>query len=150
MAAERSIGRSKGDMATTAHAICNKKGHARKSSTTAGNMNDFDAGSTLLTYRQLPPVKAAIAGRGYDTRWIRDVVLSHGMELCISSRRTVKIRANYFPPLSAARHRVENFFAKLKDSTRIATRCDRCPRHFLASLLIISFLFLSDLYEDRC
>jgi transposase len=146
MAAERSIGRSKGDMTTKVHAICDEKGLVRKINITARNINDFDSARTLLICGQLPLAMAIIADRSYDAQWIIDLIHSHGMEPCIPSRCPMKIQANYSKSLYATRHRVENFFAKLKDWRRIATRCDRCPRNFLAFVLIassfISFLSL--------
>jgi transposase len=145
-AAKRSIDRSKDGMATKVHAICDEKGRTRKISITAGNIIDFNGAHTLLTCADLPPATAVIADCGCDAQWIKDLIHSHGMESCIPSQCIVKVPANSSKSLYATRHMVENFFAKLKDWRRIATRYDHCPRNFLASVLLassfISFLFL--------
>jgi len=40
------------------------------------------------------------------------------------------------PGLYMQRHRIENFFGRLKDWRRIATRHDRCPEVFLSACLL--------------
>jgi transposase len=144
-AEDRLINRSRGGMTTKIHVICDDKGRARKISITAGNVSDYEGGALLLNGK-LPTAKVVIADRGYDSKKIRKLIRKCKMKPCIPSRCTAKIPARYSKPLYGTRHRVENFFARLKDWRRIATRYDRCQHNFLAAVLFasscISFIYL--------
>ena len=84
----------------------------------------------------LPPAKALIADRGYDSTWFREALATKGIEPCIPSSRSRKIPYPYDKALYRQRHKVENLFAKLKDWRRIATRYDRCAHTFFSAICI--------------
>jgi transposase len=44
----------------------------------------------------------------------------------------------YDPALYAARHLIENFFAKIKQFRAIATRYEKTARNFLAALQLVA------------
>ena len=84
----------------------------------------------------LPPAKALIADRGYDSTWFRKALATKGIEPCIPSSRSRKVPYPYDKALYRQRHKVENLFAKLKDWRRIATRYDRCAHTFFSAICI--------------
>jgi transposase len=61
-------------------------------------------------------------------RETNSAALAQGMQL--------KPRAPYDKALYRRRHKIENFFAKLKDWRRIATRYDRCAQIFFSAICI--------------
>jgi transposase len=84
----------------------------------------------------LPPAKALLADRGYDSNWFREALAKRGCEPCIPSTKSRKITLPYNKALYKQRHKIENMFAKLKDWRRIATRYDRCAHTFFSSICI--------------
>jgi len=87
-------------------------------------MSDYKGAS--LIFGALPPAKALIADRGYDSASFRQALAAEGIEPCIPSSRSRKIPYAYDKALHRQRHKGENLLAKLKDWRRIATRYDRC------------------------
>ena len=84
----------------------------------------------------LPPAKALIADRGYDSAPFRQALAAKGIMPCIPSSRTRKVPGTYDAALYRQRHKIENMFAKLKDWRRIATRYDRCAHTFFSAICI--------------
>lgn len=99
-----------------------------------GQMSDHKGASLVLD--ALPPAKALIADRGYDSAAFRQALAAKGIVPCIPSSRSRKIPYPYDKALYRQRHRIENLFAKLKDWRRIATRYDRCAHTFFSAICI--------------
>jgi transposase len=99
-----------------------------------GQMSDHKGASLVLD--ALPPAKALIADRGYDSKSFRQALVGRGIEPCIPSSRSRKVPYPYDKRLYRQRHKVENLFAKLKDWRRIATRYDRCAHTFFSAICI--------------
>jgi transposase len=99
-----------------------------------GQMSDHKGASLVLD--ALPPAKALIADRGYDSAPFRQALVAKGIEPCIPSSKSRKIPYPYDKALYRQRHKVENLFAKLKDWRRIATRYDRCAHTFFSAICI--------------
>lgn len=99
-----------------------------------GQMSDHKG--ARLVFNALPPAKALIADRRYDSTWFREALQDRGIEPCIPSSRSRKLPYPYDKALYRQRHKVENLFAKLKDWRRIATRYDRCAHTFFSAICI--------------
>ncbi len=99
-----------------------------------GQMSDHKGARLMLG--ALPPAKALIADRGYDSTPFRQALLAKGVEPCIPSSRSRKIPFPYDNALYRQRHRIENLFARLKDWRRVATRYDRCAHTFFSAICI--------------
>ncbi len=95
-----------------------------------GQMSDHTGASLMLD--ALPPAKALIAERGYDSAPFRQALVAKGIEPCIPSSKSRKIPYPYDKMLYRQRHKVENLFAKLKGWRRIATGFDQCLTNDLA------------------
>jgi transposase len=99
-----------------------------------GQMSDHKGARLILD--ALPPAKALLADRGYDSNWFRAALDKRGCEPCIPSTKSRKIPLPYDKTLYKQRHRIENMFAKLKDWRRIATRYDRCAHTYFSAICI--------------
>jgi transposase len=97
-------------------------------------MSDHKGARLILD--SLPPAKALLADRGYDSNWFRDALAKRGCKPCIPSAKSRKILLPYDKALYKQRHKIENMFARLKDWRRIATRYDRCAHTFFSSICI--------------
>ncbi len=73
---------------------------------------------------------------GYDADWFRAALKAKGITPCIPGKKNRKIPIEYDKNIYRQRHKIENMFAKLKDSRRIATRYDRCAHIFFSAICI--------------
>ena len=99
-----------------------------------GQLSDHKGARLVL--EALPPAKALIVDRGYDSTPFREALQAKGIEPCIPSSRSRKVPHPYDKALYRKRHKVENLFAKLKDWRRIATRYHRCAHTFFSAICI--------------
>lgn len=78
-----------------------------------------------------------IADKGYDAdKRVRAVLARAGKTAVIPPRRNRKNPAFYDKELYKKRHRIENFFSRLKDFRAIATRYEKTARNFLAGVYL--------------
>jgi transposase len=86
-----------------------------------------------------------IADKAYDAdKRVIEPLTSAGKKLVIPSKANRKKRRKLDRHLYAARHLIENFFAKLKQYRAIATRYDKTARNFLAAVhLAASVIWLA-------
>jgi len=97
-------------------------------------MSDHKGARLML--KALPPARAMIADRGYDSDWFRAALAARGTKPCIPPTKSRKTPLDYDKALYRQRHKIENLFAKLKDWRRIATRYDRCAHAFFSAICI--------------
>ena len=97
-------------------------------------MSDHKGAGLLIDV--LPPARALIADRGYDSNGFRAALEDLGITPCIPSRKNRKQPHPHDPALYRQRHPIENLFAKLKDWRRIATRYDRCADIFMGAITL--------------
>jgi transposase len=79
----------------------------------------------------LPPAKAVVADKGYDSGKIREQIKNKGANAVIP-RRSNSVVSNADMDWSLYRHRhlVENAFARLKHFRGLATRYDKLKRNY--------------------
>jgi transposase len=101
---------------------------------TAGQASDlagFDGLSAKIKSKTL------IGDKGYDAdARVRDVLKSSGKTAVIpprSNRKNLDMY-EYDKELYKKRHKIENFFSRLKDFRGIATRFEKTSRNFLAGI----------------
>lgn len=116
------------------HTVCDEKGRPVVMLLTEGQMSDHKGARILC--EALPPIKALIADKGYDSTWLRKALEAKGIIPCIPSSRSRTRPYPYDRTLYRQRHKVENLFARLKDWRRIATRYDRCAHTFFSAICI--------------
>ena len=96
----------------------------------------------------LPPAKAFIADRGYDSRALVELVNDRGGHAHIPTQSNVRLQRSVDPDLYRQRNLIERFFNKLKHFRRIATRFDKLARNFLAAVALASTRIWIRTYES--
>jgi transposase len=89
-----------------------------------------------------------VADRGYDAKFIVELVTAAGGRAHIPTMRTRKIQRSVPSELYRERNLIERFFNKLKHFRRIATRFDKLARNFLAAVLLASTRLWLRAYES--
>ena len=116
------------------HAVCDEAGRPLVMLLTQGQMSDHKGARLMLD--ALPPAKALLGDRGYDSNWFRAALTQKGIAPCIPSSKSRKIAIPHDKTLYRKRHKIENMFGRLKDWRRIATRYDRCAHAFFSAICI--------------
>ena len=136
----QALGVSRGGLTTKIHALVDGQGRALKLLLSAGNVVDIKMASALVADLRLKQCGTLVADKGYDSDALRCQLLAHDILPCLGvSRKRVHFRwfhRGYY----RHRHRVENFFAKLKRHRRVATRYDKLASTFLAFVTLSAIL----------
>ena len=101
---------------------------------TGGNRNDITQVDPLLDGMRTNYV---LADKGYDGQNALVAIAKTGATPVVSQRKTTIMRRPFDLDLYKERHRIENFFSKLKHYRGIATRYCKRARNF-ASLLYLA------------
>ena len=123
-------------MSTKINAVVDQDGLPVKLLLTPGQASDKTTAPALLA--GLPPAKALVADRGYDSRAILQLVADAGGEAHIPTQKRVRLQRTVAPQLYRQRSLIERFFCRLKQFRRIATRFDKLARNFLAAVALAS------------
>ena len=109
---------------------------------TPGQASDLQGFDGLA---QTIQAEVLIADKGYDAdKRVRTVLAAAGKTAVIPPRRNRKNPACYDKELYKKRHRIENFFSRLKDFRAIATRYDKTARNFLAGVYLAAVIIWLD------
>jgi Transposase DDE domain len=76
----RRIGRTKGGLNSKLHAVCDGEGKPLVLLLSEGQMSDHNGARLILD--ALPPAKARLADRRYDSNWFRDALTKRGRKPC--------------------------------------------------------------------
>jgi len=106
---------------------------------TGGDVHDSQVVDQLLQTNQ-PPLAVA-ADKAYDSEKVRQHIRDEGALPVIPSRSNAIIKAYCPKRIYRRRHKIENFFCRLKDYRRIATRYDKLARTFLAATSLVAALY---------
>jgi transposase len=101
-----------------------------------------DHKGAVLILPSLPPAKALLGDKGYDSNQLRQALIDRGIEACIPSKRNRKQPIAYDNALYRQRHRIKNMFGRLKDWRRIAARYDRCAQAFFSAVCLACSVLL--------
>ena len=101
---------------------------------------NFYEGHDVETLLRGIPAEELIADKGFDSAQIRAQLASAGIQPVIPQRRRAKVPLWYDPDRYAERHLVENYFAKIKQFRRIATRYDKTASSF-AGMINLTALY---------
>ena len=81
------------------------------------------------------------ADKAYDSEKVRQLIRDEGALPVIPSRSNALKKAFCPKRIYRRRHKIENFFCRLKDYRRIATRYDKLARNFLAATSLVAALY---------
>jgi transposase len=105
---------------------------------TGGNASDPKLGIPLLTDL---PARHILADKAYDTYAILDFIEATGAQPIIPQRSCMPRKRAFDPVKYKLRNRIERTIGKLKQLRRIATRYDRIPQNYMASLCLAAISF---------
>ena len=126
--------------------VVDERGLPLRLAITPGQASDKATAPELID--ALPTPSVVIADRGYDWRYLVDLVRQRGGEAHIPTQRDRKVQRSVDPYLYRQRNLVERFFCKLKHFRRIATRYDKLARNFLAAIALASARLWIRTYES--
>ena len=137
---KQAIGISRGGRTTKIHAVVDGKGRPLNFSVTGGQVHDSQVVEEVLNTPRSPLV--VTADKAYDSQTARQQIKDEGALPIIPNRRNA-IKQAYCPRrFYRQRHKIENFFCRIKDWRRIATRYDKLARNFLAAATLIGALWI--------
>jgi transposase len=103
----------------------------------------------VLYYTTLKPPLAITADKAYDSEKVRQQIKDGGALPIIPSRCNASRRIYCPKRLYRRHHAIENYFCRIKDWRRIATRYDKLTRNFHAAAAIVGSLLDQVVSPDR-
>ena len=82
----RLVGRTKGYMNTSLHAVTDADGRPIRFFMTAGQVSGYTGTAALLG--SLPKAERLLVDRGYDAEWFKDAMKDKGIKPCIPGRKS--------------------------------------------------------------
>lgn len=135
---DQALGRSRGGLTSKWHIAVDTLGRPVRFILTGGNACDSKLAIPLLTGLDAGHV---LADKAYDTYAILEFVEASGAQPIIPQRTCMPRERAFDPVKYKLRNRVERTIGKLKQLRRIATRYDRIPQNYLASLCLAAISF---------
>jgi transposase len=127
--APQAMGRTKGGLNTKIHAVVNAHSQAIVIAVSSGNEADISLAEELTEC--LPKDSTLIGDKAYDSSTLRETATAKGVKTCIPARTNRTTTVPFSAKLYRRRHRVENFFQRIKRYRRVATRYDKLAETFL-------------------
>lgn len=124
----QAIGRTKGGINTKLAAIVDSAGRAIALGLAAGQRHDLQAVEPLLPCLRR---HRAVADKGFDADSFRAQLCRQQTRTCIPPKRNRQRPAAFHRGYYRRRHRVENFFCRIKRHRRISTRYEKLAATFL-------------------
>jgi transposase len=106
---------------------------------TGGQVHDSQVVEAVLATPR-PPLTVT-GDKAYDSREVRQKIRDEGALPIIPSRSNATKKAYCPKRLYRRRHKIENYFCRIKDWRRIATRFDKLARNFLAAAALVGALY---------
>ena len=124
----QALGRTKGGLNTKIHAVVDPRGEPVNILLSAGHDADISHAPAVLE-----EVSAAmvVADKGYDSDACREWLRARGIQPCIPPRSNRNHPETYSKAAYRKRHVVENFFERIKNYRRVATRYDKLAVTYL-------------------
>ena len=88
----------------------------------------------------LPEGSTLIGDKAYDSSTLRQTAATKGIKTCIPARTNRTTTVPFSATVYRRRHRVENFFERIKRYRRVATRYDKLAETFLG-FVCLAILF---------
>lgn len=126
-------------MTTKIHASVDALGLPVRLIPTAGQRGDCPQAAALI--EGLEGVGHVIADAAYDSGPLREMIEDKlGADAHIQANPSRAIKPPLDPDLYAERHKVENFFQRIKRFRRIALRCEKTLTSFMGFVFLVSAL----------
>ena len=138
--AAQAMGRTKGGLNTKIHALVNVRSQVLVIALSAGNDVDISLAEELAEC--LPENSTLIGDKAYDSSTLRQTTGAKGVKTCIPARINRTTAVPFSATVYRRRHRVENFFERIKRYRRVATRYDKLAETFLGFVCLAILLTL--------
>jgi transposase len=129
----QAIGRTKGGLNTKLCAVVEGKGRLMAAVLAPGQTYEVEAAAPLLN--NLKNV-LLVGDKGFDSDGLRQKLLGQECLASIPPRSGRRSPAWYHQSLYRQRHKVENFFQRVKIHKRVSTRYDKLALTFLNFILV--------------
>ena len=130
------MGRSRGGLTTKIHALVDANGLPIALKLTEGQAHDGRAAADML--HSLGQDDILLADAAYDSDTLRQSLAARGAWANVKPMPNRRRKPAFSPFLYRYRNLVERFFNKLKHYRAVATRYDKTPENFLASVKLAS------------
>jgi transposase len=134
----QAMGRTKGGLNTKIHALVNVRSQALVIALSGGNQADISLANELTEC--LPEGSTLIGDKAYDSSTLRQTAATKGIKTCIPARTNRTTTVPFSATVYRRRHRVENFFERIKRYRRVATRYDKLAETFFG-FVCLAILF---------
>lgn len=130
---EQAMGRTKGGLNTKIHAVVDNRARPLAALLSAGNEADITLAPEVL---EGVACGCVVADKAYDSDAFRALIAERGGQTCIPPRAARIAPLGYSKHTYKKRHRVENFFQKIKRYRRVATRYDKLAETYFGFVLL--------------
>lgn len=132
----QAFGRTKGGLNTKLTVTVDTQGKILQAALAPGQRGDAVAAEEII----FRAGERVVADRGFDSDHIRDRIDEAGATPCIPPRGNRTHPLPYSSNYYRKRHRVENFFQRIKRFRRIGTRYEKLDLHFLAFIHLAAII----------
>jgi transposase len=126
------MGRSRGGLTTKIHALVDSEGLPIVLKLTEGQAHDGRSAADML--ETVTQGTILLADRAYDSNLLRETLAARGAWANVRAMPHRLDPPAFSPFLYRYRNLVERFFNKLKHFRAVATRYDKLPENYLASV----------------
>ena len=133
----QAIGRTKGGLNTKLSALVDCMGRAVSLSLHIGSRADVRTTESHLYWLR---GRTLVTDKGFDSDALRERVYYFGGSTCIPRRSNCHEARPFSRRLYRRRHRVENFFGRIKRNRRLSTRYDKLATTFFAFVVLAAIL----------
>jgi len=123
------LGRSRGGFTSKLHVSTDALGNPLDIILTGGQTADITEAPQLVADHHDSNI---LADKGYDSNDLVKLIEANDCRAVIPPRSNRKTPRTYNPWLYKERHLVENFFSKIKEYRKVATRYDKLADTFLS------------------
>lgn len=133
----QAMGRTKGGLNTKIHAVVDNACSPVAMQLSAGNEADISCAPAVIEKLEFGTL---IADKAYDSDSFRDLLDSLDSKVCIPPRSNRLYPRKHSKHIYKKRHRVENFFQRLKIYRRVATRYDKLAETYFGFVCLAAFI----------
>jgi transposase len=141
--ADQALGRSRGGLTTKLHAASTDEHTAVALALTACERHDLiGCDAVYAQAREGGMLTRLTADRAYDAGEVRTRLIEDEVEGGIPPRKNRRRLPHCSRPLYRRRHKIENWFRKIQDFRRLATRYEKLAACYLALVHLVSVVIL--------
>lgn len=136
--AANAIGRTRGGNNTKVHALVDISGRVVRVLLGAGHRHDSQMAKALTEGMRCG--QTLVADKAYDSTALRRHWEDRGIKVCVPARARRRHPAKHHKGHYRKRHKVENFFERLKKQLRVDRRLEKLASTYLAFVQLASIL----------